>query len=114
MLVSVGVNGFGKSYFLGQRRAVRRILIAAIGIHFFVHLTGIDAIVFYRIIFTSDDEGTGNDHLTRGTMGLEFGLRVTKIICTMAASFLVDKVGRRSLLLTKHWGNGYSSISIRV
>ncbi|XP_010531021.1 PREDICTED: probable polyol transporter 3 [Tarenaya hassleriana] len=82
------------------RPAVRWILIAAIGIHFFEHATGIEAVVLYSPRIFEKAGVTTKDKLLLATVGV--GL--TKTVFILIATFLLDKVGRRKLLLTSTGG----------
>ncbi|KAF3435611.1 hypothetical protein FNV43_RR22702 [Rhamnella rubrinervis] len=76
--------------------AVRHILIAAIGIHFFQQSSGIDAVVLYSPeIFEKAGITSSNDKLL-ATMAVGFA----KTIFILVATFLLDRVGRRPLLLS--------------
>jgi sugar porter (SP) family MFS transporter len=80
--------------------AVRHILIAAIGMHFFQQSSGIDAVVLYspRIF---DKAGITNDtDKLLATVAVGF----SKTIFILVATFLLDKIGRRPLLLTSVGG----------
>ncbi|XP_077233299.1 polyol/monosaccharide transporter 5 [Tasmannia lanceolata] len=76
--------------------AVRRILIAAVGIHFFQQASGIDAVVLYspRVFKKAGIKGT--NHLLAATVAVGF----TKTCFILVATFLLDRIGRRPLLLT--------------
>ncbi|KAL5701296.1 Polyol transporter 5 [Ranunculus cassubicifolius] len=79
---------------------VRRILIAAVGIQFFQQASGIDAVVLYspRIFkkagIVSDD----------AILGATVAVGSVKTFCVLIATFLLDKVGRKPLLLTSVGG----------
>ncbi|BFG39090.1 hypothetical protein CerSpe_253640 [Prunus speciosa] len=97
--------GVWKELVLKPSPCVRTTLVAAIGIHFFAHATGIGPVVAYRML---NDDGT----VTRGELFvscilglLPFNLIIKKkIICNLVATFLVDRFGRRQLLLTSIGG----------
>jgi sugar porter (SP) family MFS transporter len=76
--------------------AVRHILICGIGIHFFQQASGIDAVVLYspRIF---DKAGIKDD---KDKLLATMGVGATKTVFILVATFLLDKVGRRPLLLT--------------
>ncbi|KAM7482586.1 hypothetical protein LguiB_007169 [Lonicera macranthoides] len=76
--------------------AVRHILIAAIGIHFFQQSSGIDAVVLYSPRIFEKAGITDNTDKLLATMAVGF----TKTIFILVATFLLDKIGRRPLLLT--------------
>ncbi|XP_030975619.1 probable polyol transporter 6 [Quercus lobata] len=93
-------EGVWKELLLRPSPSVRWILMAAIGIHFFEHATGIEAVVLYspRIFKTAGI--TGKDKLLLATVGV--GL--TKATFILIATLFLDKFGRRRLLLTSTSG----------
>ncbi|KAM0975483.1 hypothetical protein ACFX13_018795 [Malus domestica] len=93
-------EGVWKELFLRPTPAVRRILIAAIGIHFFEHATGIEAVVLYSPRIFKKAGILGKDKLLLATVGV--GLTKTVFICV--ATLFLDKAGRRRLLLTSTGG----------
>nr|VDC84288.1 unnamed protein product [Brassica rapa] len=80
--------------------AVRRVLLTALGIHFFQHATGIEAVLLYGPKIFKRAGITTKDKLFLVTIGV--GIMKTTFIFT--ATFLLDKVGRRKLLLTSVGG----------
>ncbi|POO02565.1 Sugar/inositol transporter [Trema orientale] len=93
-------RGVWRELILKPTPAVRWILIAAIGIHFFEHATGIEAVVLYSPRIFKKAGVTSKDKLLLATVGV--GLTKTTFILT--ATFLLDRVGRRRLLLTSTGG----------
>ncbi|GAV69500.1 Sugar_tr domain-containing protein [Cephalotus follicularis] len=93
-------EGVWKELLLRPSPSVRRVLIAAIGIHFFEHTTGIEAVVLYSPRIFKKAGVTNKDKLLLATVGV--GL--TKATFILIATFLLDKVGRRRLLLTSTAG----------
>ncbi|KAJ9147101.1 hypothetical protein P3X46_029303 [Hevea brasiliensis] len=93
-------EGVWKELLLRPTPAVRWILIAAIGIHFFEHAVGIEAVVLYSPRIFKKAGVTGKEKLLLATVGV--GL--TKFVFIFIATFLIDKVGRRRLLLTSTAG----------
>ncbi|KAK7262842.1 hypothetical protein RJT34_30423 [Clitoria ternatea] len=89
-------NGGGvlKELLVRPTPQVRWMLIAAIGIHFFEHATGIEAVMLYSPRIFKKAGITSKDKLLLATIGV--GL--TKIVFLIIASFLLDRVGRRRLL----------------
>ncbi|XP_019172949.1 PREDICTED: probable polyol transporter 6 [Ipomoea nil] len=79
---------------------VRWMLMAAVGIHFFEHATGIEAVILYshKIV-----EGAGIEDKRKKIL-FTVGVGLTKFIFVVTATFLVDRVGRRKLLLTSVGG----------
>ncbi|XP_010414363.1 PREDICTED: probable polyol transporter 3 [Camelina sativa] len=92
------------------RPAVRLILIAAVGIHFFEHATGIEAVVLYSPRIFKKAGVVSKDKLLLATVGVG----VTKAIFIIIATFLLDKVGRRKLLLTSTGGMVFALTSLAV
>lgn len=92
------------------RPAVRLILIAAVGIHFFEHTTGIEAVVLYSPRIFKKAGVVSKDKLLLATVGV--GL--TKTVFIIIATFLLDKVGRRKLLLTSTGGMVLALTSLAV
>ncbi|KAH9663232.1 putative polyol transporter 6 [Citrus sinensis] len=93
-------KGVWKELFLRPTPAVRRILVAAIGIHFFEHATGIEAIVLYGPRIFKKAGIKSKEKLLLATIGV--GL--TKTLFITFSTFLLDKVGRRKLLLVSTAG----------
>ncbi|XP_068654692.1 polyol transporter 5-like [Aristolochia californica] len=89
-------EGVWKELFLRPTPTVRRILIAGVGIHFFQQASGIDAVVLYSPRIFKKAGITGNDALLGATVAVGF----TKTLFILVATFLLDKVGRRPLLLS--------------
>ncbi|KAI4327579.1 hypothetical protein L6164_020019 [Bauhinia variegata] len=93
-------EGVWKELLLKPTPAVRWMLTAAVGIHFFEHATGIEAVVLYSPRIFRKAGVTGKDKLLLATVGV--GL--TKIFFLVISSFLLDRVGRRRLLLVSTAG----------
>ncbi|RCV43153.1 hypothetical protein SETIT_9G272300v2 [Setaria italica] len=92
---SVG-KGVWKEMFVQPTPPVRRILVAAFGVHFFQHLTGIEAVVLYSPrIFKAAGIVTRSEILAA-----TIGVGVTKTVFILTAILLVDRVGRRPLYLS--------------
>ncbi|NP_001151390.1 carbohydrate transporter/ sugar porter [Zea mays] len=89
-------KGVWKEMFLHPTPPVRRILVAAFGVHFFQHLTGIEAVVLYSPrIFKAAGIATRSEILAA-----TIGVGVTKTVFIMTAILLVDRIGRRPLYLS--------------
>lgn len=93
-------EGVWKELILRPTPAVRRVLLTALGIHFFQHATGIEAVLLYGPKIFKRAGITAKDKLFLVTIGV--GIMKTTFILT--ATFLLDKVGRRKLLLTSVGG----------
>ncbi|CAM8986664.1 unnamed protein product [Rhodiola kirilowii] len=88
-------HGVWKELILHPTPAVRRILLAAIGIHFFEHATGIEAVVLYSPRIFKMAGVQNKSKLLLATVGVG----VTKVVFIVASTFLIDRTGRRKLLL---------------
>ncbi|KAJ4962665.1 hypothetical protein NE237_022604 [Protea cynaroides] len=89
--------GVWKELWIRPTSTVRRILIAACGIHFFQHLTGIEAVVLYSPRIFKKAGVVDKEKLLLATVGVG----ITKaIFILMTATCFVDKFGRRRLMLT--------------
>ncbi|CAL4916327.1 unnamed protein product [Urochloa decumbens] len=89
-------KGVWREMFLHPTPPVRRILVAAFGVHFFQHLTGIEAVVLYSPrIFRAAGIATRSEILVATV-----GVGVTKTVFILTAILLVDRVGRRPLYLS--------------
>ncbi|KAK2981565.1 hypothetical protein RJ640_011095 [Escallonia rubra] len=93
-------EGVWKELILRPTPAVRRILLAAIAIHFFEHACGIEAVVLYSPRIFKKAGVTTHKKLLLATVGVG----ITKIVFITVATFLIDRVGRRKLLLTSVGG----------
>ncbi|KAF7126591.1 hypothetical protein RHSIM_Rhsim11G0174200 [Rhododendron simsii] len=92
-------EGVWKDLLLRPTPAVRHILIAGVGIHFFQQTSGIDAVVLYSPkIF--EKAGISKKHLLLATVAVGF----IKTLSILVATFFVDRVGRRRLLLVSVGG----------
>uniref|UniRef100_A0ACD5VE45 Uncharacterized protein n=1 Tax=Avena sativa TaxID=4498 RepID=A0ACD5VE45_AVESA len=74
---------------------VRRILITALGLHFFQQATGSDSVVLYSPRLFQSAGIAGDDQLLAATCAMG----VTKTLVVLISMFLLDRVGRRPLLL---------------
>ncbi|KAF9609426.1 hypothetical protein IFM89_016226 [Coptis chinensis] len=80
--------------------SVRRILIAAVGLHFLQQTSGIDAVVLYSSrIFQK--AGIVND---QALLGCSVAVGFIKTLFILVATFFLDKVGRRPLILSSIGG----------
>ena len=89
-----------KELFCKSSPPVRRILISAIGVHVFLQIGGIGAILLYgpRIF-----ERTGISDKSK-LMLATVGIGVSKVIFAFISIFLMDRVGRRILFLVSSGG----------
>ncbi|KQK15520.1 putative polyol transporter 1 [Brachypodium distachyon] len=80
--------------------AVRRILLTALGIHLFHQGCGSDNVVLYSPRVFESAGITGDDQLLAATCAMG----VTKTFFILVATFLIDRVGRRPLVLCSTGG----------
>ncbi|CAI9100033.1 OLC1v1036951C2 [Oldenlandia corymbosa var. corymbosa] len=100
--------GVWRELFLRPTPRVRHILIAALGIHFFQQASGIDSVVLYSpTIF--EKAGLKKDS-QRLLATIAVGLSKTGFI--LVATFLLDRIGRRVLLLTSAGGMAVSLLGL--
>ena len=97
---STGSGGMWKELLLRPTPAVRWMLLATIGIHFFEHATGIEGVMLFSPRILKKAGVTSKDKLLLGTIGV--GL--TKVTFMASSTLLIDRVGRRPLLLTSTAG----------
>lgn len=90
-----GGKGVWKELLLRPTPAVRMILIAAIGIHFFEHAVGIEAVILYGPRIFKKAGVKSKEKLLLATVGVG----ITKFFFLLIATLLLDRVGRRRLLL---------------
>ncbi|XP_061354858.1 polyol transporter 5-like [Gastrolobium bilobum] len=103
-------EGVWKELFLYPTPAIRHIVIAALGIHFFQQASGIDAVVLYSpTIFEKAGIKSDTDKLL-ATVAVGF----VKTMFILVATFMLDRVGRRPLLLTSVGGMVLSLLTLGV
>ncbi|XP_023530150.1 polyol transporter 5-like [Cucurbita pepo subsp. pepo] len=85
-----------KELFLHPTPAVRHILIAAIGLHFFQQASGIDGVVLYSPRIFEKAGITSSSHILLATVAVG----IVKTCSILIATFLIDRIGRRPLILT--------------
>jgi len=103
-------NTVWKELFIYPTPAVRHIVIAALGIHFFQQASGIDAVVLYSptIFRKAGLESDTEQLLATVAVGL------AKTVFILVATFLLDRVGRRPLLLSSVGGMVISLLTLAV
>ncbi|GLT98071.1 hypothetical protein SLE2022_155950 [Rubroshorea leprosula] len=89
-------EGVWKELLIYPTPSVRRVLIAAVGIHFFQQSSGIDSVVLYSPRIFEKAGINGDTHKLLATIAVGF----VKTMFILVATFLLDRVGRRPLLLT--------------
>ncbi|KAG8367912.1 hypothetical protein BUALT_Bualt16G0122100 [Buddleja alternifolia] len=103
-------EGVWKELLINPTPTVRHILIAGVGVHFFQQASGIDAVVMYspRIFEKAGIRGEHDKLLATIAVGF------SKTIFTLVATFFVDRMGRRVLLLTSCGGLIVSLLGLAV
>ncbi|KAA8536130.1 hypothetical protein F0562_028608 [Nyssa sinensis] len=97
-----------KDLLLHPTPAVRHVLITAIGIHFFQQASGIDAVVLYSPRIFEKAGITNDTDKLLATMAVG----AVKTAFILVATFLLDKIGRRRLLLSSVAGMIISLIGL--
>ncbi|XP_074561795.1 polyol transporter 5-like [Curcuma longa] len=93
-------EGVWKELLLRPTPVVRRILFAALGLQFFQQASGIDSVVLYSpTIFKKAGLRSKTQQL-----GATVAVGFSKTSCILVATFLLDRVGRRPLLLSSAGG----------
>jgi len=93
-------EGIWKELLIHPTPTVRHILIAAVGIHFFQQASGIDAVVLYSPRIFEKAGIVKDTPQLLATIAVGF----VKTIFILVATFLLDKIGRRPLLLASVGG----------
>ncbi|XP_039173680.1 polyol transporter 5-like [Eucalyptus grandis] len=93
-------EGVWRDLLLHPTPSVRHILICAVGIHFFQQASGIDAVVLYSPSIFEEAGITSSDKKLLATIAVGF----VKTIFILVSTFLLDRVGRRPLLLSSVGG----------
>ncbi|KAI5684217.1 hypothetical protein M9H77_05445 [Catharanthus roseus] len=99
---SIKTNGRGvwKELLIKPTPTVRWILLAGVGVHFFEHATGIEAVMLYGPRIFKKAGIKSKEKLLLANVGI--GLM--KFTCITISTFIIDKIGRRKLLLCSVFG----------
>lgn len=101
-------SGVWRELLISPTPAVRHILIAGVGIHFFQQISGIDAVVLYSPRIFLKAGITSNTQQLLATIAVGF----IKTLFILIATFNLDKYGRRPLLLTSVAGMIISLVAL--
>ncbi|KAH9620589.1 hypothetical protein KSS87_005703 [Heliosperma pusillum] len=93
-------EGVWKELLIKATPSVRRVVIAGIGIHFFQQASGIDAVVLYAPRIFQKAGITSDTQQLLATVAVGF----VKTMFILVATFMLDRYGRRPLLLTSVGG----------
>ncbi|TYK22674.1 polyol transporter 5-like [Cucumis melo var. makuwa] len=102
--LSIHGSSIWKELFLHPTPAVRHIIITVVGLHFFLEATGTDAVLLYSPRIFEKAGITSPDQKLVATVGV--GL--TKTLFVLMATVLLDRIGRRPLVLTSIAGQTIS------
>ncbi|KAL3614116.1 Polyol transporter 5 [Castilleja foliolosa] len=103
-------DGVWRELLLRPTPAVRHILMCAIGIHFFQQASGVDTVVLYSPEIFKQAGITKDTDKLLATMAVGF----TKTVFILVATFLLDRIGRRPLLLTSVAGMIMSLVGLAI
>ncbi|XP_047173435.1 polyol transporter 5-like [Vigna umbellata] len=103
-------EGVWKELFLHPTPAIRHILIAALGIHFFQQASGVDAVVLYSPRIFEKAGITDDTQKLLATVAVGF----VKTLFILVATFMLDRVGRRPLLLSSVGGMVLSLLTLAI
>ncbi|MFS7995542.1 putative major facilitator, sugar transporter, major facilitator superfamily [Helianthus anomalus] len=93
-------EGIWKELLIHPTPIVRHILLAAVGIHFFQQASGIDAVVLYSVRIFEKAGIVKDTPQLLATIAVGF----VKTMFILVATFFLDKIGRRPLLLASIGG----------
>ncbi|KAI9089260.1 hypothetical protein K1719_029539 [Acacia pycnantha] len=105
-----GGAGSLKALLWQPSRTVRRILMAAVGVHLFQQLSGFQVFLVYAPRIFEKAGMRDKNKLLLATVGMG----IIKMALAFAAAFLLDKVGRRVLLLISSAGTVVSLLGLGV
>ncbi|KAK8648027.1 hypothetical protein V6N13_128789 [Hibiscus sabdariffa] len=93
-------EGVWRELLLHPTPAVRHMLLCVVGIHFFQQAIGLDSIVLYSPRIFEKAGIKSSNHKLLATMAVGF----VKTVFILVATFFLDKIGRRPLLLSSAAG----------
>lgn len=97
-------QGAWKELLFRQTRPIRRILIAAIGVNFFMQASGNDAVVYYSPEVFKDAGIQSKQQL----VGVTVIMGIAKTFFVLVSALFLDRFGRRPLLLLGSTGMAVS------
>ncbi|CAN0901584.1 Polyol transporter 5 [Linum grandiflorum] len=97
-------QGVWKELLFKPSKPVRRMLIAAVGINFFMQASGNDAVIYY----TPEVFRAAGIHNKRQLFGVNVIMGLSKAAFVLLSAFYLDRFGRRPLLLLGSVGMGLS------
>lgn len=93
-------QGVWKELLINPTKPIRRMLIAAIGINFFMQASGNDAVMYY----SPEVFRAAGIHRKRHLFGVNVVMGVTKTCFVLFSALYLDRFGRRRLLLVGSTG----------
>ncbi|CAI0543267.1 unnamed protein product, partial [Linum tenue] len=97
-------QGVWKELLFKPSKPVRRMLVAAVGINFFMQASGNDAVIYY----TPEVFRAAGIHNKRQLFGVNVIMGLSKAAFVMVSAFYLDRFGRRPLLLLGSTGMALS------
>ncbi|CAL5083734.1 unnamed protein product [Urochloa decumbens] len=97
-----------KELIVSPTPTVRRILLATLGLQFFQQASGVDSVVLYSPRVFQSAGITDDDQLLATTCAVG----VTKTVIVLLAAILLDRVGRRPLMLASSGGMVVSLVGL--
>ncbi|TVU38194.1 hypothetical protein EJB05_11550 [Eragrostis curvula] len=97
-----------KELILSPTPAVRRILFSTFGLQFFQQASGVDSVVLYSPRVFQSAGITDDNQLLATTCAVG----VTKTLIVLVAGYLLDRVGRRPLMLCSSGGMAVSLVGL--
>ncbi|KAF9413866.1 hypothetical protein BGZ94_000590, partial [Podila epigama] len=86
----------------------RSLAVIGILVHFFQQASGINGLIYYSTSFLGDVFGEGNSKY------ITVGVSICNLLSTIVSVFLIDRTGRRTLLLVSMAGVTLSSILLVI
>ncbi|RWR77407.1 putative polyol transporter 6 [Cinnamomum micranthum f. kanehirae] len=88
-------RGVWRELILKPSQPIRRMMIAAVGINFFMQASGNDAVIYYSpSVFK-----TAGIHHKKGLVGVTIAMGIAKTCFVLVSACFLDRFGRRPLLL---------------
>ncbi|KAF9271576.1 hypothetical protein BGZ68_003344, partial [Mortierella alpina] len=108
--VTATATGSPHSYSIARLFTTECRGLAVIGIlvHFFQQASGINGLIYYSTSFLSNVFGGNNSKY------ITVGVSICNLLSTLASVFLIDKTGRRTLLLISAGGVALSSVLLVI
>ncbi|KAF9576748.1 hypothetical protein EC968_005521 [Mortierella alpina] len=108
--VTATSTGSPHSYSIGRlfTSECRGLAVIGILVHFFQQASGINGLIYYSTSFLSNVFGSDNSKY------ITVGVSICNLLSTLASVFLIDKTGRRTLLLISSGGVALSSVLLVI